>query len=116
MIIGRMDKRISLQAPAGIKDNQGGSNHNFIDVLKVWAEFRTPSVKELAATGTIVSDLIQQISIRRRTDVRRGWRILYETRDISGDPTKNITRTFKIQHAYDPDMQTTMLVCQEVFV
>ena len=103
MNIGKLDKRITLQNRPKTSDGQGGFKPGgWEDVVSVWAEFRTPNVKELAITGTIASDLIWQIIIRRRADVCRGWRVTYGT------------RTFEVQHTFNYDKQTTVLVCREV--
>jgi len=100
---GKLDKRITLQQREKTDDGQGGRKPGeWVDVVSVWAEFRTPNVKELALTGSIVSDLVRQVIIRRRPDVCRGWRVLYGT------------RTFEVQHTFDYDKQTTVLVCREV--
>lgn len=102
MIIGRMGWRIILQQPVKTPDGMGGSSSDWQDVATVWAEFRIPNTKELTAIGTMISDLIRQISIRRRRDVRRGWRVL------------NDGRIYLVKHTYDFDLETTVLVCQEV--
>ena len=52
--------------------------------------------------GTMVSDLIRPISIRRHKDIRRGWRAM------------NQGRTYEVLHTYDLDLETTMLICREV--
>jgi SPP1 family predicted phage head-tail adaptor len=109
MIIGKLDKRIILQKPATLSDGQGGQKKDgtgWDDVSTVWAEFRTPNFKELTAAGTVVSEVNQLISIWRRNDIKRGWQVVYET--IYG------TRIFKIQDTFDPDRETTILVCLEV--
>ena len=102
MIIGKMNWRITLQRPVKIPDGMGGSKSDWQDIAVVWAEFRNPNMKELTAMGTVVSDLIRQISIRRRKDIKRGWRVL------------NNSRIYEVQHTYDINLETTMLVCQEV--
>jgi SPP1 family predicted phage head-tail adaptor len=107
MKIGKMDKRITLQKPNTVSDGMGGKKpatgtDKWVDVVKLWAEFRTPNFKELVAAGTTVSELNQLISIWHRAGIERGWRILCGK------------RIFKIQNTFDPDKQTTLLVCQEV--
>jgi SPP1 family predicted phage head-tail adaptor len=106
MKIGKMDKRITLQKNTTVPDGQGGNKSAFVDVVKVWAEFRIPKVKELAITGTVASDLVREISIRRRSDVRRDWQVVY----ISG----TVTKKFEVKHTFDYDINTTVLVCKEV--
>ncbi len=75
MIIGRMNWRITLLQPVKTPDGMGGYKTSYQPAGKVWAEFRNPNVKEMTAVGTVVSDLVRLISIRRRTDIQRGWRV-----------------------------------------
>ncbi|HBR33189.1 MAG TPA: head-tail adaptor protein [Firmicutes bacterium] len=103
MIIGRMDKRITLQKPSKTPDGQGGRKKDFEDVATVWAEFRRPKMATEVEAGAVISDMTQEISIRYRTDVKRGWRVLY------GD------RSFDVIHPpYDYNRENTILVCREV--
>lgn len=102
MIIGRMNWRITLLQPVKNPDGMGGSKTTYQDAGKVWAEFRIPNTKEIPAIGTVVSDLVRLISIRRRTDIKRGWRV------------QNDTRTYDVLHTYDIDLETTVLICREV--
>lgn len=102
MISGRMSWRITLLRPIKIPDSMGGSKSNYQAAGKVWAEFRNPNTKELAVVGTVISDLVRLISIRRHRDVRRGWRVQHDARN------------FDVLNTYDVDRETTMLVCREV--
>ena len=102
MIIGRMNWRLSLLKPVKTPDGMGGFKTSWESAGSVWAEFRTPNTKELSAMGTMVSDLIRPISIRRHKDIRRGWRAL------------NQGRTYEVLHTYELDLETTMLICREV--
>lgn len=102
MIIGRMDKRITLQAQEKTSDGQGGYTTAWVTKGTVWAEFRKPSLQTAEATGTIVSELMRAISIRFRADVRKGWRVLYGA------------KTFSVEHTYDYGREATVLVCKEV--
>ena len=102
MIVGRMSWRITLLQPVKTPDGMGGSKTNYQVAGKVWAEFRNPRAKEMTAVGTVISDLVRLISIRRRTDIKRGWR------------AQNNNRTYDVLHTYDIDRETTMLICREV--
>jgi len=102
MIIGKMDKRITLEKPVKIPDGQGGQEATHVPFIKVWAEFRVPNVKDLMAMGTSTSDMIQPMSIWRRKGVTNEWKVLYQTRE------------FDVKHVYDPDKETTMLICEEI--
>lgn len=107
MIAGKMNKRILLQKPNVIPDGAGGlkpgTGGKWADVVTVWAEFRKPNMQTDAANGAIISDMIREISIRYRDDVRKGWRVLYSTNKI-----------FSVEHTYDYGRETTVLVCREV--
>ncbi len=102
MISGRMKWRLSLLRPVKTPDGMGGSKTSYQDAGSVWAEFRIPNFKETPAVGAVVGELVRLVSIRRRTDIRRGWRAQSEG------------RTYDILSAYDIDRETTMLVCREV--
>ena len=103
MNIGKMDKRVTLLKPVRTPDGQGGRKKDFEPVATVWAEFRKPKLVTAEMTGAVISDMTQEISIRYRTDVKRGWRALY------GD------RVFDIIHPpYDYNRENTILVCREV--
>lgn len=102
MISGRMNSRVTLLQPVKIPDGMGGSRSDFQSAGNVWAELRNVNTKEVPAVGAAASDLVRQISIRRRTDVRRGWRV-----QIGG-------RSYDVLNTYDINREATMLVCREV--
>jgi SPP1 family predicted phage head-tail adaptor len=97
-----MSWRITLFRPVKNPDGMGGAKASYQAAGKVWAEFRNPNAKELTAAGTVISDLVRLVSIRRRTDIRRGWRVQHNGRN------------FDVLHTYGIDRETTMLVCREV--
>lgn len=101
MLIGRMDKRIELQTyikTSGVS--------TWTTQRAVWAEFKKPDpqLKTAEVAGNITSELMREIGIRYRTDVRKGWRVLWGT------------KVFEVMHTYDYGKSTTMLVCREVVV
>lgn len=103
MNIGKMNRRVTLMKPTKVPDGQGGRKTTYEPVATVWAEFRTPKLAMGEEAGAIVSDMTREISIRYRTDVCRGWRVLY------GD------RIFDVIHPpYDYNKENTILVCREV--
>jgi len=102
MIIGRMNKRVELKEPVKTADGAGGWTTVWTTRATVWAEFRKTELKTAEATGAIVSELIREIGIRYRTDVRKGWRAVYGS------------NTYVIDHTYDYDRATTILVCREM--
>ena len=99
MLIGRMDKRIQLQAyikTSGVSV--------WTTQATLWAEFKKPDLKTAELTGNMVSELTREIGIRYRADVRKGWRVLWGT------------RTFEVIHTNDYGKSTTILVGREVVV
>lgn len=102
MIIGRMNKRITLHEPVKTPDGQGGKGKSYEPRGTVWAELRKPKRQIAAANGGIVADVEQEISIRCREDVRRGWRVTYKD------------RTFDVLDAYPPGKEAVILVCREM--
>jgi len=97
MLIGRMDKRIKLQAYVKTSGLSSWTTQG-----AVWVEFKKPDLKTVEVAGNIASELMREIGIRYRTDVRKGWRVLWGT------------RTFEVMHTYDYGKSTTILVCREV--
>ena len=99
MLIGRMDKRIKLQTYVKVSGVSAWTTQGI-----VWAEFKKPELKTVELAGNIASELTREIGIRYRADVRKGWRVLWET------------RTFEVIHTYDYGKSTTILICKEVVV
>ena len=102
MNIGRMDKLISLIEMVRTPDGAGGYSTVATTRATVWAEFVRPRVASLQETGTVISEMNREIKIRTRTDVKKGWKIAWGL------------KTFDVQHVYDLDRATTVLVCREV--
>lgn len=101
-VIGKMNKKITLQQPVNIPDGRGGYKKTYETVTSVWAEFLTPNVSTEEANGTIISEVMRKVSIWRRNDVKKGWRVLWGNRILS------------IEHTYEYGDALTTLVCKEV--
>ena len=99
MLIGRMDKRIKLQAYVKVSGVSAWTTQGI-----VWAEFKKPELKTAELAGNLVSELTREIGIRYRADVRKGWRVLWGA------------RTFDVMDTYDYGKSTTILICREVVV
>lgn len=107
MSVSKKNKRITLQEPNLIPNGQGGrkpptGTNKFIDVATVWAEFWKPKTVTIQATGAILGELTYNLIIWRRSDVRKGWQVLYGTKVLT------------VEHAYDHEKNETMIVCREV--
>lgn len=106
MIIGKMDKRITLQKLNLVEDGKGGwkpgPGGKWLDGDTIWAEFKTPKFSTEEIAGAICSVSLREIKIRYRPDVVKGWRIVYGT------------ETMPVSHAYHPSRSETVLVVKEV--
>jgi len=103
MMPGRMDKRINLIEMVKTADGAGGFKTVATSRGIVWSEFKKPDLKTEVVAGAISSVLIKEIGIRYRTDIRKGWQVLY-----------GLNRTFTVEHTYDYGKTATILVCKEV--
>ena len=100
--IGKLDELIELKQPAEAEDGMGGRPATYTPVDTVWAEFLKPRLATMQETGSVISEMVREIRIRNRTDVRKGWRVIHGS------------KTFDVEHAYDPDRESTIIVCREV--
>jgi len=105
MSVAAKDKKIILQKPNLIPDGAGGwkpgPGDKWLNIATVWAEFWKPKVVTAEATGAILSELTRNVIIWRRTDVKKGCRVLY------------CTKIFSVEHVYDYEKNETMVVCKE---
>ena len=93
---------LTLQEPIKSPDESGGSRTVFSDHEPICFEFRKTSASTGIIAGGAASDMTQEIGVRYRTDVKRGWRAIYNG------------RRFDIAHTYHYGTETTILVCREV--
>jgi len=107
MSVAKKDKKIILQKPNLVEDGAGGwktpqGEDKYLSVATVWAEAWKPKTVTAQATGTMLSELTRNHVIWRRSDVKKGWRVLYKT------------HIYSVEHAYDYEKNETMVVCKEV--
>ncbi|MCC5465545.1 phage head closure protein [Pelosinus baikalensis] len=100
-------EKIILQQVNMISDGAGGFKpatgiNKWITVATVWSEFRKPNLKTEVVAGAISSVLLREIGIRYRTDVKKGWQVLYGA------------KTYSVEHTYNYGTESTILVCKEV--
>ncbi|MFD0915868.1 phage head closure protein [Pseudahrensia aquimaris] len=88
---GQMNHRITLQAPLETPDGCGGVDVVWNDVAQVWAAFEPISVQRPEEAQQIEEYALHRVSVRFRTDVGTGWRV------ILGE------RSFEILSVIDPD-------------
>lgn len=102
MIAGKLDKRITLQYQTRVSDGAGGYTTTDTTVGPIWAEFVRPRVNTMQETGAVVSEMVREIRIRHRTDIKKGWKVLHGS------------RTFTVEHAFDEGRDSTIIICREV--
>ena len=102
MSVAKKDKKLILQEPVKTPDGKGGYVTTWPNSITVWAEAWKPKTVTADATGTMLSELTRNHVIWRRSDVRKGWRVLYKT------------HIYSVEHAYDYEKNETMVVCKEV--
>ena len=85
MIIGAMNKRITLKKPPETEDGYGGINGDYADVQTIWAELVKTNYSEQQAAGAAMNRAQLQFRIRPRKDIKRGWHIIYRDEEYRVD-------------------------------
>lgn len=89
-----------VKTPAG----GGGFSTVWTPHAEIFTEFRKTSVATEIASGTVVSDMTREIGTRYRTDIKKGWRLMWGS------------RRFDVLHTYSYGRETTIMVCREVVI
>lgn len=89
--LGKMRHRVLLQKPVEVTDAGGGRTYTWTNVETVWAEVRPISARETLYGMAVANPVTHRISMRHRSDILPGWRIVYDSRE------------FKILSVVDPD-------------
>ena len=100
-------EKVTLQQLNMIPDGSGGfkpatGTNKWVTVATVWCDFKKPNLETEIVAGANSSVLLREIGIRYRTDVKKGWQVLYGV------------KTYTVEHTYDYGKETTILVCKEV--
>ncbi|MBU1067477.1 phage head closure protein [Patescibacteria group bacterium] len=81
---GKINNRITLQAPTIVRDDYGGETKTWTDVATVWANVKPLSGKEMArgldqyGGGSVIeSEISHRVWIRFRRDIRTSWRLKF---------------------------------------
>jgi len=77
MQAGRLDRRITIQAPTVTKSASGAPVEGWADVATVWAAVNPKSGREYWSAQQRVAELDSVFRIRYRTGVTRQMRIAY---------------------------------------
>jgi len=92
MKIEAMDKRIVLLKPIVQSDEYGGQSTGFVKADDVWAMLLQTNYSEQQAMGTPMNRMQLRFKIRPRTDIGRGWKVLFEGQEYLVDVVDNTFR------------------------
>jgi len=100
---GRMTARLTLEQPQDISDGQGGTVRSWQAVASLWALIEPQSVTRDERGGAEVATVNHSVTIRFRSDIRRGDRL------VKGG------RTLFVRALRDPDESRRFLLldCEE---
>ena len=104
MNIGKLDKRISLEAPTYTSDGMGGSTIVFTTVASsIPAAIWPTSAKDMTAMNTTTMIISHRVRVRYRSVLRSSWRLKFGN------------RYFAIVSIIDPNEEHKMLdlMCKE---
>ena len=103
-MIGKMKYLVTLQSPNNnTPDGQGGYRAGWTDVASVFANIELPHrLTSLVWQGQVSSEILHKFAIWKRSDVRIGWRVLWDG------------VIFTVAHTYLFDQKTLVIVCREV--
>lgn len=102
MSIGPMRTRIRLLKPVRTEDELGGASLTWSDQGDVWAEIASSGAREDASFDLLRSRASYRTTIRKRNDIRAGWRIQWGA------------RVFRVLAAIDAPDERTQLDCEEI--
>lgn len=75
---GKLDRRVTLQAPTVTKDARGGPVTQWVDQATVWAEVVPLRGREFVETAQVVAGAELKVRMRYRTGVLESWRVVHE--------------------------------------
>lgn len=78
-MIGRLNKRISVQIPTETADGMGGFTTVWSNLVTVWAAIWPVSAKEQIQSMSNTMEVTHRIRIRFRSDVLHNYRIVFES-------------------------------------
>lgn len=99
--VGALRARVTLQAPVRTQDDIGGAALTYADVAEVWAEIAAGAAGAADSFGALRSSASYRLSLRRRDDVRAGWRVRWGG------------RCFDVEAVRDEGARRIELVCTE---
>lgn len=77
MQAGRLNRRVTLQAPGTAQDELGQPIPGWTDVATLWADIRMKSGLEAIKAGAPVSTVQASIRVRYRAGITAGMRVVH---------------------------------------
>lgn len=77
MQAGRLNRRVTLQAPSTAQDEIGQPIPGWVDVATLWADIRMKSGLEAIKAGAPVSTVQASVRIRYRAGITAGMRVVH---------------------------------------
>lgn len=77
MPAGKLDKRVTIQAPAAGRDSAGQPLTTWTDLATVWADISYQAGYEQIKADSVINKLRVAIRIRKRADVTANMRIAH---------------------------------------
>lgn len=102
MIIGKLNKRITIKSHTEAADGQGGRTTTWETKYIVWANINVPKSSVQSVQGAVSSTLTYEITIREVSDNLVGCKVFYSSRE------------FDVIHCYGNNFNGTVLQCVEV--
>lgn len=80
--IGLLNRRAELLRPSRVSDGEGGAIVTLQSVATVWAGIESRSARETLAGDRYQEREAWRVTIRYRADVRQGWTVRWDGRDL----------------------------------
>lgn len=96
---GRLNARLSLEAPEDIPDGQGGVSEGWTPVASLWGRIEPLRAGPDEIAGAAIAVITHRVTIRHRADVRHAMRFVHRGRSLV------------IRAVRDPDETCRYLVC-----
>jgi SPP1 family predicted phage head-tail adaptor len=80
MRVGELNRRVTIQQRATGKDADGQPSETWQDLLSCWAAIRPLGGRELLLAKSVQAESTHEVTMRYRTTVTAGMRIVYEGR------------------------------------
>ena len=80
MLIGDLNKRITIQSKTRVSDSMGGFTETYSDHATVFAAIWPVSAKEMVQANSTTMEVTHKIRIRYRGVLRSSWRIKFGNR------------------------------------